>query len=150
MIIPQIVHAVYKRYEIQPSSYLPTISLLVLPPVLSILFHQNLPSLLISFLFSSATFYGALLTSIVAYRLSPVHPLYGYPGPLAARVSKLWMMRITSKGKMYEYVKSLHDQYGMYVRIGASQSSSDVCKMSASALINNLTIKVLTKYPALM
>lgn len=146
MIIPQIVHAVYKRYEIQPSSYLPTISLLVLPPVLTaILFHQNLPSLLISFLFSSATFYGALLTSIVAYRLSPVHPLYGYPGPLAARVSKLWMMRITSKGKMYEYVKSLHDQYGMYVRIGAS-----VYKMSASALTDNFITKVLTKYPALM
>ncbi|KLO15649.1 high nitrogen upregulated cytochrome P450 monooxygenase 2 [Schizopora paradoxa] len=119
-----VVHAIYKRYETPPSDYLPTILLLAFPPVVStFFFHQNVSSLLISIFLSIATFYGALLGSIVAYRLSPAHPLYRYPGPLAAKVSKLWMMRITSQGKMHEYVRSLHEKYGMYVRIGPNEIS---------------------------
>lgn len=119
-----IVHAIYNRYEIQPSSYLPTASVLVLPPLLSTAFYlQALPSVYISLLASFSAFYGALVMSIITYRFSPAHPLYKYPGPLVAKVSKFWMMRITAKGKMNNYVKSLHDRYGPYVRISPNEIS---------------------------
>lgn len=117
----QIVHAIYNRYEFQPTNYLPTSLLLVFPPVASAIFyHQADLSLPVSLLASFSTFYIALISSIIAYRLSPAHPLYDYPGPLIVKISKLWMMHITVKGKMNEYVKSLHDRYGPYVRVGTS------------------------------
>lgn len=115
----QIVHAIYKRHEIQPSSYLPTTLLLLAPPSISTVFyHQNLQSMWFSILASFSTFYIVLASSIVAYRLSPMHPLYQYPGPIVAKISKFWMVRIAATGKMNEYVKNLHDRYGPYVRIG--------------------------------
>ncbi|KLO15623.1 high nitrogen upregulated cytochrome P450 monooxygenase 2 [Schizopora paradoxa] len=119
-----VVHAIYSRYEVQPSSYTPTALLLVLPPIYSAIFyHQSVPSVSLSILISFWVFYGALLTSIAAYRLSPMHPLYRYPGPLVARLSKFWMMHITAGSKMNEYIKSLHDRYGPYVRIGPNEIS---------------------------
>ncbi len=54
---------------------------LVLPPLLSAAFYlQALPSVWISLLASFSAFYGALVMSIITYRLSPAHPLYKYPG----------------------------------------------------------------------
>lgn len=115
----QIVHAIYKRHEIQPSSYLSTMLLLLVPPSISTVFyHKNLQSMWLSVLASFSTFYFVLASSIVAYRLSPMHPLYAYPGPIVAKISKFWMVRIAATGKMNEYVKNLHDRYGPYVRIG--------------------------------
>ncbi|KLO09304.1 high nitrogen upregulated cytochrome P450 monooxygenase 2 [Schizopora paradoxa] len=119
-----IVHAIYKRYEIEPSSYFKSLLLLGFPPALSSVFvHQSLASKWLSVLVASSSFYGILLTSIIAYRLSPFHPLYNYPGPLIAKVTKFWMMYITTSGRLSEYVRSLHDQYGLYVRIGPNEIS---------------------------
>ncbi|KLO11363.1 high nitrogen upregulated cytochrome P450 monooxygenase 2 [Schizopora paradoxa] len=119
-----IVHIIYKRHEIQPSSYLLTALLLLVPPSISTVFyHQTIHSLWLSALASFTSFYLILISSIIAYRLSPMHPLYRYPGPLAAKVSKFWMVRVLRTGKMNEYVKSLHDRYGRYVRIGPNEIS---------------------------
>ncbi|KLO09308.1 high nitrogen upregulated cytochrome P450 monooxygenase 2 [Schizopora paradoxa] len=119
-----IVHAIYKRYETQPSSYVQTFLLLIFPPIVCAPFYlQTLHSLWISLFVSFSAFHSMLVTSIIAYRLSPMHPLYQYPGPLVTKVSKLWMMYVTSTGKMNEYVKSLHDQYGPYVRLGPNEIS---------------------------
>lgn len=63
--------------------------------------------------------YWLLLSSIsVAYRLSPIHPLAKYPGPVACKVSKFWFVYVTLQGKAHEYVHRLHGQYGEVVRIG--------------------------------
>ena len=69
-------------------------------------------------LFSFSIFYLVLLVNIILYRLSPWHPLAKYPGPIVARVSKLWGAIIMAKGKNHENFKRLHDKYGPYVRIG--------------------------------
>lgn len=64
------------------------------------------------------TFYSALLGSIVLYRISPFHPLAGYPGPILAKVTKLYAVRVMSTGKNHLYHKELHERYGPYVRVG--------------------------------
>ena len=64
------------------------------------------------------TYPGAICASVVAYRLSPHHPLSGYPGPLLARVSKFWAVWNTWRGKQHHVVMELHRRYGNYVRIG--------------------------------
>ena len=43
-------------------------------------------------LLSYAIFYVSLASSIVLYRISPVHPLAKYPGPLIGKVSKGWLI----------------------------------------------------------
>lgn len=71
-----------------------------------------------AFLAAYVVFFTALFTSIVMYRLSPLHPLAKYPGPIACRISQLWAVVIYSGGKAHYYRKLLHDQYGPIVRIG--------------------------------
>jgi hypothetical protein len=78
--------------------------------------------------------------SIVAYRISPFHPLAKYPGPFTAKLSKLWMVRlsvlvgvieadkhsqvfVTLTGKQHEHFASLHEKYGDIVRTGESPPS---------------------------
>ncbi|KAF7337934.1 hypothetical protein MVEN_02016700 [Mycena venus] len=67
---------------------------------------------------SYAVFLGSLGLSIVAYRLSPLHPLAQYPGPAIGKVTKLWGLWKASHGYKYLYHKELHDRYGPYVRTG--------------------------------
>ncbi|PCH43668.1 hypothetical protein WOLCODRAFT_75851, partial [Wolfiporia cocos MD-104 SS10] len=63
-------------------------------------------------------FISVLLLSIVIYRLSPLHPLYKYPGPVICRVSKFWMVYIASQGKINEYFLRMHRNYGPIMRVG--------------------------------
>lgn len=69
---------------------------------------------------SSAFVFYYLLLSVytVAYRLSPLHPLAAYPGPVHARVSKWWSSYVCADGKQHIYYKSLHDRFGDIVRVG--------------------------------
>ena len=113
------MHAVYKKYEVQPSSYLPTLVLLGLIPYLA-------SSFLVPHFASSATayttgfvlFYSSVLTSIAVYRVSPWHPLAKYPGPIGAKLSKFWFIWVILRGKQLETVHDLHKKYGPYVRTG--------------------------------
>ncbi|OBZ79546.1 hypothetical protein A0H81_01401 [Grifola frondosa] len=120
-------HIIFKRYE---PNHIPThIFLLLVPPsVLSILFPSNF-SVSFALLVSFATYLSSLILSIVAYRLSPLHPLAQYPGPLLHKVSKLWMARITRTGKRHLYLQALHQHYGDIVRIGPNEVS--ICNVSA-------------------
>ena len=54
----------------------------------------------------------------VAYRLSPWHPLAKYPGPLLAKVSKYWIIRVVRRGELHRTIMDLHRIYGPYVRTG--------------------------------
>ena len=82
------------------------------------LHHLDMQSIVGAFVGSFSLFYLTLLLSITTYRLSPFHPLAKYPGPYIARISKLWMSYKMASGKANEYIKSLHDTHGQYVRIG--------------------------------
>lgn len=92
--------------------------LAALPSVAVALLISESRSLLRAICVAYPVFYGTLLSSIVAYRVSRFHPLAKYPGPLLCKVSQLWTVWITSRGQLHVYHKELHDRYGSIVRIG--------------------------------
>jgi hypothetical protein len=80
------------------------------------------PAALLSFLavFARAlpAYWAALAASVVAYRLSPFHPLARYPGPLLARVSRFWATRAVLSGVQHKVSHTLFERYGDVVRTG--------------------------------
>ena len=64
------------------------------------------------------TYVTALFASVVIYRLSPFHPLAGYPGPPLAKVTKLWGVWNTWNGDQHHVWLRLHRKYGPFVRTG--------------------------------
>ncbi|KAF7377746.1 hypothetical protein MSAN_00197600 [Mycena sanguinolenta] len=111
-------HFLFHKYE--PSSA--NIALLVLPVqpvVLLVLLREPFSRLFYTYV----VFLGSLSLSIVAYRLSPFHPLARYPGPVIAKVTKLWSTWKTAQGYKYLWHKELHDKYGPYVRTGPDELS---------------------------
>ena len=111
----QVTHAFYRKHE--PRSLLLTsIALATFPTVLHLMSAS--PSNLRSYLICCGTYYATLVLSIVVYRLSPVHPLSNYPGPVLCKLSKFWLMWITSQGKLHVYIQRLHAEYGPIVRTG--------------------------------
>jgi len=65
-------------------------------------------------------FSGSILGSITLYRLSPLHPLARFPGPILYKVSKLWPAFAAYQGKLQGYHKEMHEKYGPIVRVGPS------------------------------
>ncbi len=68
-----------------------------------------------------ALYYLSLSVSILAYRMSPLHPLYVFPGPRLARASKFYGVWASATGKQHRILKHLHDKYGPVVRTGESK-----------------------------
>ncbi|KAJ6561936.1 cytochrome P450 [Mycena capillaripes] len=66
---------------------------------------------------------GAVLISLLIYRLSPLHPLYGVPGPVLCRISELPMFYYALRGTRHVVVKRLHDRYGSAVQTGPNSIS---------------------------
>ncbi|KAF8991582.1 cytochrome P450, partial [Cyathus striatus] len=64
------------------------------------------------------TCYTTLIVSILAYRLSPLHPLSKYPGPMLAKCTKFWAVYQNFTGKLHVTTLNLHRQYGSVVRTG--------------------------------
>ncbi|KAJ7157762.1 cytochrome P450 [Mycena filopes] len=115
-------YLIFKRYEPKDARIL--VGLVALPPLaIGLLPRQDSLNKFLSVLWSSLLYCSALVTSIIAYRVSPLHPLSKYPGPVACKISKLWLMWIASRGKLHLYVKSLHDTYGTMIRIGPNELS---------------------------
>ena len=117
----QVVYLYFKEKE--PVDVPTVTTLLVVVPTLSISLknYLNLVSPvygLASCMPSFFAFYALLLSCMMAYRLSPLHPLSRYPGPLLCKISKLWIIYLAYRGKLHLYYKSLHDTYGPIVRIG--------------------------------
>ncbi|KAL5532689.1 hypothetical protein ACEPAF_4463 [Sanghuangporus sanghuang] len=118
------VHRIYNKYEVDPIRLLPTFFLLVAVPALPYyLLAAHLKSIVLSLFLTYSLFYVTLLSSIVLYRISPMHPLAKYPGPLSLKISKFVAMYHASGGKQYTYFKSLHDTYGPFVRVGPNELS---------------------------
>jgi hypothetical protein len=122
----QAVHAIFNRFECEKAW--PLSALLLGAPVITgvALRYVGLalawPLLLIEF-------YGVLGLSILLYRVSPFHPLARYPGPVLNKLSKFWMMHITSQGKQHLFYQSMHRKYGTWVRTGPNELS--VCDVDA-------------------
>lgn len=64
-----------------------------------------------------------LYASMLVYRVS-FHRLRRFPGPFAARLSQFYMTwRSFRRGQIYKDVRSLHEKYGDFVRVGPSEIS---------------------------
>ncbi|GLB34094.1 putative cytochrome P450 [Lyophyllum shimeji] len=72
-----------------------------------------------------SAFVFGLCASVVAYRLSPWHPLATYPGPRLAKLSKWYMSFWVAKGTRHLKLQELHRIYGPWVRIGPNELSVD-------------------------
>ncbi|KAJ3546904.1 hypothetical protein NM688_g5462 [Phlebia brevispora] len=116
-----VVHLIFKRWE--PTS-LPILSTLLvfIPGLLSALFipeYGSLTGTLVAF----STFLLSLSTSIIAYRLSPFHPMARYPGPTLAKISKWYMVYIIQQGTPWLWLQAQHEKHGDVVRIGPNEVS---------------------------
>ncbi|EJF55985.1 high nitrogen upregulated cytochrome P450 monooxygenase 2 [Dichomitus squalens LYAD-421 SS1] len=117
-----IAHQVFRKYETYDIAVHG--AFLFLPPALLSLFSSPPQwTLLHALLFNSATYLTTLVMSVIVYRLSPVHPLARYPGPIGCKVSKFWMAFLSMPGYQHQYIKSLHERYGDVVRIGPNEVS---------------------------
>ncbi len=74
--------------------------------------------------FIVTTYFSGLLSSVVIYRISPTHPLAGYPGPPLWNVSSLVLAYISLRGDRHLVLERLHRKYGPFVRIGKRLCSS--------------------------
>ncbi|KAI0356916.1 cytochrome P450 [Trametes cingulata] len=54
----------------------------------------------------------ATWTSFVAYRISPLHPLYKFPGPVLNRVTELPLAYTAARLYRHRYLCELHEKYG--------------------------------------
>ncbi|KAH5838403.1 hypothetical protein HBI93_070150 [Parastagonospora nodorum] len=82
----------------------------------------------VSSLYNSAKieiqFFIGLFSSIVTYRLAPIHRLHTYSGPLSWRISKLAHTWSNRKLENFRNLYAAHEKYGDYVRTGPSEIST--------------------------
>lgn len=64
-----------------------------------------------------SSFWLSLWTSMVVYR-ALFHPLNRFPGPVAARITKLYHAYQVTKTNNFELMQELHAEYGPFVRVG--------------------------------
>ncbi|KAK0462517.1 cytochrome P450 [Desarmillaria tabescens] len=70
-----------------------------------------------------ASFLGTMIVLAVAYRLSPLHPLWRFPGPFLNKITSFKAMHMVSTGHRYLIIKDLHKKYGKFVRTGPNTLS---------------------------
>lgn len=115
-------HLVYRKLE--PRRLLWHIVLLFLAPLsLTPLLTPNFSRVVWAALATWSTYLTSLVVCTVLYRLSPLHPLAGCPGPLICRVSKVWFALVAYGGKQHLYYNELHRRYGDTVRMGPNELS---------------------------
>ncbi|KAF9016932.1 cytochrome P450, partial [Hymenopellis radicata] len=70
-------------------------------------------------------FNGGLWTALVAYRISPFHPLSKFPGPSGARITSWWITKVVlaSNFTWFRSVQAMHDTWGDFVRTGPRELS---------------------------
>ena len=107
---------IFKHFE--PKHVSAHAILLLVPPTLATVCVAQHMHAFLAIASSFALFYIVLLSSIIIYRISPIHPLSQYPGPLLLKISKLSLAWVSTTGKQHIYVSDLHDKYGDAIRIG--------------------------------
>ncbi|GLB37110.1 putative cytochrome p450 [Lyophyllum shimeji] len=115
-------HLVYRKLE--PRRLLLHVILLLMAPLsLTPLLTPHFSSVVQAALAVWSIYLTSLVVCTVLYRLSPLHPLAKYPGPLICKVSKLWFGLVAYGGKQHIYYNELHRRYGDIVRIGPNELS---------------------------
>ncbi|KAL5529670.1 hypothetical protein ACEPAG_5655 [Sanghuangporus baumii] len=118
------VHKVYNKYEFEPRNFVASFLLLGAIPFLPFTFvSKHFSSQVFSLLVTYGLFYSILCLSIVFYRVSSLHPLAKYPGPVMLKASKFGAVLYAFGGKQHILFKRLHDQYGPFVRVGPNEVS---------------------------
>jgi O-antigen ligase len=116
----KVSHLIFRHFE--PSSNLSRgVLLIVVPALLSNPVSYSVRSAFIAVPLVFAAYWSCLVLFIIAYRLSPFHPLAKYPGPVLAKSSKFWAAHHSAIGDQYRCYKDLHDRYGDVVRIGSGR-----------------------------
>ncbi|KAM5536735.1 hypothetical protein V8D89_009574 [Ganoderma adspersum] len=111
-------HQVFRKYETYNIGV--HAAILFAPPILlTLLVESSQQTLLGNF----ATYLATLVLSVLVYRVSPIHPLARYPGPIGCKLSKFWLGFACIPGFQHQYIKSLHERYGDVVRIGPNEVS---------------------------
>nr|BAL05112.1 cytochrome P450 [Phanerodontia chrysosporium] len=117
-------YALYHKYLNKPVHPLYHFCLLLVVPAALLALLQAIHRISVAQECGYALFYWLVMASAtVVYRISPFHPLANYPGPLAAKISKLYLAYLTAKGRAHEDVRALHSKYGDVVRIGPNELS---------------------------
>ena len=115
----KVSHSLFRRFE--PRSALSRATLLVVTPALLTIPISYLVSPYTTLPLAFAGYWSGLVFFTLAYRLSPIHPLAKYPGPVLAKSSKFWGAYHSAIGDQHRCYKRLHDRYGDIVRIGLRQ-----------------------------
>ncbi|KAJ7480402.1 cytochrome P450 [Mycena galericulata] len=76
-------------------------------------------------------FFTSVISCTVAYRLSPLHPLADYPGPIIWRLSSMVLSAVSFRGHRHLVLNELHKRYGDIVRIGPNVLSVNSSQGSA-------------------
>ncbi|KAM5541672.1 hypothetical protein V8D89_004653 [Ganoderma adspersum] len=97
--------------------------LLLFPPSIAVVFAGLQWPLFCRLSFCYTTYIAALVVSVVAYRMSPFHPLYRYPGPFWYWTSIFCHAIRATGGRQAARFRALHDAYGDIVRIGPNHLS---------------------------
>ena len=66
----------------------------------------------------NTVYLATLALSIAVYRLSQLHPLYYYPGPLLCRLTNWKLVSVAAGGKQHLWFRRMHEKYGPIVRLG--------------------------------
>ncbi|KAF8148431.1 cytochrome P450 [Crassisporium funariophilum] len=76
---------------------------------------------------AAALFYhiSTIVLTTVAYRLSPLHPLWSFPGPLINKITSFKLLFVVWGGKRHLYIDGLHKKYGKFVRTGPNTLTID-------------------------
>ncbi|OAL33539.1 hypothetical protein AYO20_07225 [Fonsecaea nubica] len=118
-------HAIYKRREPDVVSFLRQFLLLVAAALGWTASSQTafdpLSIIAATLLFATVNLF-TLGLSISIYRLF-LHPLRKFPGPWAAKLTKLEGVYYALPGKFHDHMQEIHDKYGDVVRIGPNELS---------------------------
>ncbi|KAJ7508590.1 high nitrogen upregulated cytochrome P450 monooxygenase 2 [Mycena galericulata] len=121
-------HLLFNKFEARLLK--PLLRLMVVfpsAPAALLLPHYKSPLLAVCVAYGTS--YATLVASVLCYPLSPFHPLSKHPGPLLARLSKLWAIYQMYTGKNHVSFLNLHRRYGPVVRTGPNELS--ICDASA-------------------
>ncbi|TFK34044.1 cytochrome P450 [Crucibulum laeve] len=120
-------HYVFNRHEPRPLHFiLIALGFVFLAPIVLNPLYQDtsIPYSLIQSFVCLSIYLTTLSSSMIAYRLSPWHPLSQYPGPKLAAITKWWMIYfILFRGGRHRILQELHSKYGDSVRVGPNELS---------------------------
>lgn len=88
----------------------------------------------------AASYLAGLYVSLLTYRLTPLHPLHRFPGPVLARATSLWLpfnvwhkftpsspsssaQKTHTIPQAFKTLSALHATHGAYVRVGTAELS---------------------------